>query len=51
MAEFCWTRRFRLTDRELSFIRTMSNWRGEPTEKQKNWLLDIFTRLNEGSAK
>jgi len=30
--------------RELSFIRSMTGWRGEMSEKQRAWLVDLFVR-------
>jgi len=31
-------------EREREFLRGMTNWAGEPTEKQRRWLKDIASR-------
>jgi len=36
--------------REASFLRTLSQWRGAPSEKQLLWLEDIFVRLERGNS-
>jgi len=48
MALYADARQEQLTDREAEFIESMLRWRGEPTEKQKNWLMDIYARLSGG---
>ena len=45
MAGFCQAHRPKLNAKELEFVRTMLNWRGEPSEKQCKWLTDIFVRV------
>lgn len=35
-----------LSDREEEFLVNMSSWYGEPTAKQRKWLVDIFARFN-----
>jgi hypothetical protein len=43
-----WVRRnfaARLSERERSFIETMSRWQGRPTAKQQKWLRDIASRF------
>jgi hypothetical protein len=39
-----------LSGRETNFIQTMLRWRGEPTEPQAAWLLDIYDRLRGSSS-
>jgi hypothetical protein len=44
MAQFCRARQGQLSLRDRDFVRTMIAWRGEPTEKQKSWLLDLYLK-------
>lgn len=46
MRQFCLTRRDRLREREREFLENLSQWRGDLTEKQQNWLAAIFARLS-----
>jgi hypothetical protein len=34
-----------LSERERDFLRSMANWRGEPSPKQLDWLAAIAARL------
>ena len=45
MARECVARAGVLSDREISFVRSMMRWRGQPTERQLNWLLSIHSRM------
>ena len=45
MVRFCHKRQDELNERELQFIVSMMHWRGMPTERQQNWLCDIYARL------
>jgi cupin superfamily acireductone dioxygenase involved in methionine salvage len=45
MAAYCQAHHPKLNAKELKFVRTMLNWRGEPSEKQAKWLTDIFVRV------
>jgi len=45
MAAFCHARRDWLSYRDREFVRSMLNWRGQPTEKQQDWLASIYARL------
>jgi hypothetical protein len=38
-----------LTPRDRDFIKSLARWRGEPSEKQLVWLLDIYARVHRGS--
>jgi hypothetical protein len=33
-----------LTEREHDFVVSMVSWRGEPSPRQRKWLLDIYTK-------
>ena len=35
-----------LSDKEVSFLWNMAEWRRRPTEKQAKWLTDIFERFD-----
>jgi hypothetical protein len=37
-----------LTPRDRDFIKSLARWRGEPSEKQLVWLLDIYGRVHRG---
>jgi hypothetical protein len=50
MAAFCQARNALLNSREQEFIRSMLAWRGEPTERQWNWLCDLYARLYSEAA-
>jgi hypothetical protein len=45
MARFCHNRRWALTGKEREFVETMMAWRGEPSDRQQDWLIDIYARL------
>ena len=45
MHKFCLEHRGLLRARELEFVTNLSNWRGELTPKQRDWLTSIFKRL------
>ena len=51
MAAFCFTRRAHLNPREREFIKSMIQWRREPTERQTSWLLAIYARLHRGAGR
>jgi hypothetical protein len=51
MAEYCHQHRWQLNERERRFIEAMLNWQGEPSERQQQWLIDIYARLHRGSGK
>jgi hypothetical protein len=51
MAAFCHTRHAQLSPREREFIRSMLAWRGEPTDKQSKWLIDLYVRLQSGNSR
>lgn len=38
---FCARHRDLLSERDRAFIESLATWRGRPTEKQLQWLLDI----------
>ena len=44
-ARFCVQNSAHLTTRELRFIATLAQWRGNPTDKQLRWLQSIADRL------
>lgn len=44
MATWCQAHHQQFNAKELDFIRTMLTWRGEPSEKQIKWLVDLFIR-------
>jgi hypothetical protein len=35
-----------LDPRSQAFLRSLSRWRGEPSQKQLYWLLDIYARVH-----
>jgi hypothetical protein len=45
MARFCWARRDRLSLRDQDFVRSMLTWRGQPSERQQDWLAGIYARF------
>ena len=47
MAQWLHLRRDQLTDREAAFVVNVLDWRGQPTERQREWLDAIFTRIRE----
>jgi hypothetical protein len=49
MREFCLQRSTRLRERELKFIASLANWRGDLTEKQFAWLSAIHERVRRQS--
>jgi hypothetical protein len=51
MAEFCHARRWQLNQKDRDFVRSMLNWRQQPTERQREWLLDLYARLHRGGAR
>jgi hypothetical protein len=46
MAMFCYARQAQMNARERQFIASMLVWRGEPSEKQRDWLIDLYSRLS-----
>jgi hypothetical protein len=42
---YCAKHADRLSDKERDFLRTLTYWRGEPSEKQLDWLEGIAARL------
>lgn len=51
MAQFCHNRQWLLRPKDREFVRTMANWRGEPTERQREWLLDLYAQLHRGAGR
>jgi hypothetical protein len=49
MATFCRKHAQSLTERERAFVLSMVKWRGEPSERQIDWLLAIFERVREAA--
>ena len=49
MAAFCNAHRRKLNAKECDFIRAMLSWRGDPSEKQLKWLVDLFVRVGGAS--
>jgi hypothetical protein len=45
---FCIARIDELDERSKAFVRSLSRWRGEPSAKQMQWLLDIRERICRG---
>jgi hypothetical protein len=50
LCRFCAGQPARLSRRELDFIVSLAQWRGEPTVKQRAWLHAIATRLRRCQA-
>jgi hypothetical protein len=48
MVRACMAQAAELSARELQFVRTMTRWRGEPTDKQFEWLESIYERIGDG---
>jgi hypothetical protein len=46
MLAFCVDCEERLRGREQEFITSLLHWRGQPTEKQLDWLTAIYERLS-----
>jgi hypothetical protein len=42
---FCARHRDLLSERDRAFIDSLATWRGRPTEKQLEWLLDIEAKV------
>jgi hypothetical protein len=38
-----------LNKREVTFLRSMSRWRGAPSHRQRQWLENIFERLEDAA--
>jgi hypothetical protein len=51
MAEYGHKHRWRLDGRERRFVETMLDWQGQPSERQRQWLTDIYARLYCGVPK
>jgi hypothetical protein len=51
MAGFCHNRQWLLRPKDREFVRSMANWRGEPTERQREWLLDLYAQLYRGAGR
>jgi hypothetical protein len=49
MREYCLRHRDRLRERELEFLDSLGNWRGDLTEKQYGWLAAIHGRLRRAA--
>lgn len=49
-AKFCASYIDLLPDRERAFVRTMTCWSGEPSTKQRAWLMSIHERLRRRAA-
>jgi hypothetical protein len=50
MAKACAQCPHLLSERERSFVRTMTRWRGKPSRKQAEWLEAIYDRIREAAA-
>jgi hypothetical protein len=50
MAEACAQCPHLLSQRERSFVTTMTRWRGKPSPKQAEWLEAIYDRIREAAA-
>ena len=50
MAKACARCPHLLSEREISFVRTMTRWRGKPSRKQSEWLQAIYDRITEAAA-
>jgi hypothetical protein len=50
MAKACAQCLHLLSEREISFVRTMPRWRGKPSRKQAEWLEAIYDRIREAAA-
>lgn len=50
MREFCLRHRGLLRARELEFLTSVADWRGELTHKQHHWLTAIYERLQRRAA-
>lgn len=50
MAQFCHSRRWSLSQREREFIESALKWR-QLSEKQKDWLTDVYARLHRGAGR
>ena len=50
MAHFCHARQWSLSEKDRRFVRTMVDWCGQPTNRQREWLLDLYARLHRGAA-
>jgi hypothetical protein len=46
MAYYCHRYRAALKERDRAFIATMLAWRGTPTDRQQEWLIDLYSRLH-----
>jgi hypothetical protein len=47
MVRYCLQYGHLLTERQIEFVRSLLRWRGELTERQENWLIDIYTRIRD----
>lgn len=45
MVRVCMAQAAALSGKELQFVRTMARWRGQPSEKQFEWLEGIYARI------
>ena len=45
MARTCVARAWALSDKEAAFVRQMTRWRGEPSDRQIDWLESIYDRI------
>jgi hypothetical protein len=50
MAAYCHRYRAALNSRDRAFVETMLTWRSQPTERQQDWLIDIYARLHRGAC-
>jgi hypothetical protein len=50
MAKACAQCPHLLSEREISFVTTMTRWRGKPSRKQAEWLEAIYDRIREAAA-
>jgi hypothetical protein len=50
MAKACAQCPHLLSEREISFVTTMTRWRGKPSRKQAQWLEAIYDRIREAAA-
>ena len=50
MARTCARHAYALSERERTFVLTMTRWCGHPSRKQLDWLFSIFERVRRETA-
>jgi hypothetical protein len=50
MRELCIEHQYLLRPREIEFVTSLGRWRGDLTEKQFDWLLAIYARVQRAAA-